>query len=85
MNSIFGKNKKKKNNDSAKVMIGSGDNAIFVTKRKDDKYMLSDGTIVRAGDTLDESSKRLDDRIDDIVYSKPVAFVKKLTRRNKKR
>ena len=70
---------------SAKVMIGSGEDAIFVRKQKGEKYMLSDGTVARAGDTLGESIARLDDRMDDVIYSKPVAFVKRLTRRIKNR
>lgn len=62
-------------------MIGSGENAIFVKMKKGEKYMLPDGTVVRAGDTPEESRRRLD----DIVYSKPVAFIKKITRRIKSR
>ena len=46
--------------------------------------MLDDGTFVRAGDTPKESRSRLEDRLDDIAYSKPVAFIKKLQRRTKK-
>ncbi len=44
--------------------------------------MLEDGTFVRAGDTLEESRARLEDRLDNLVYSnsKPVAFVKRLQR-----
>ena len=70
---------------SERVMIGSGENAIFVNMKKGEKYMLPDGTVVRAGDTPEESRRRLDDRFDDIVYSKPVAFIKKITRRIKSR
>ena len=42
-------------------------------------------TFVRAGDTPKESRARLEDRLDDTIYSKPVAFVKKLFRRIKNR
>lgn len=46
--------------------------------------MLSDGMFVGAGLTQKESERRLDDRIDDMLYSKPVALVKKIRRRLKK-
>ena len=70
---------------STKVMIGSGEDAIFVNKQKGEKYMLSSGIVVRAGDNKEESRARLDDKLDDIIYSKPVAFVKKIVRRIKNR
>ena len=75
----------KMNSNEVTVMIGSGEGAIFVKKKRGERYMLSDGTFVRAGDTPEQSKARIDDRLDDIVYSKPVAFVKKLTRRIKGR
>ena len=46
--------------------------------------MLSDGMFVGAGLTQEESERRLDDRIDDMLYSKPVDLVKKIRRRLKK-
>ena len=73
--------KKKSNSDDVIVMIGSGEHAIFVKKKRGERYMLDDGTFVIAGDTPEQSRNRLDDRIDDAIYSKPVAFVKKLARR----
>ena len=79
--------KKRKNNknDFVRVMIGSGEDSIFVLKKRGERYMLSDGTFVIAGDSPEESRARLEDRIDDAIYSKPVAFVKKLSRRIKNR
>lgn len=77
--------KKKSNSDDVIVMIGSGEHAIFVKKKRGERYMLDDGTFVIAGDTPEQSRNRLDDRIDDAMYSKPVALVKKLTRRIKNR
>ena len=77
--------RKQLNNKKVRVMIGSGENAIFIKKNRGEKYMLDDGTFVRAGDTPEESRARLEDRLDDIAYSKPVAFVKKLSRRIKNR
>ena len=75
---------KQSNNKKVRVMIGSGENAIFIKKNRGERYMLDDGTFVRTGDTPEESRARLEDRLDDITYSKPVAFVKKLQRRIKK-
>lgn len=54
-------------------------------KASGEKYMLSDGTIVRAGDTPEESRAKLEDQLDDVIYSKPVAFIKKLSRKIKNR
>ena len=77
--------RKKSNRDDVTVMIGSGEHAIFVKMKRGQRYMLDDGTFVEAGDTPSQSRNRVEDRLDDIVYSKPVAFVKKLTRKIKNR
>lgn len=79
------KKAKKFNSDMVTVMIGSGEDAIFVEEKRGERYMLADGTIVIVGDTPEESRARLEDRLDDAVYSKPIAFVKKLSRRIKNR
>ena len=79
------KKRKKSNSDMVTVMIGSREDAIFVKKKRGERYMLADGTFVRVGDTPEESRARLEDRLDDAIYSKPVAFVKKLSRRIKNR
>lgn len=73
--------KKKTNSKHVNVMIGSGEHEIFVKKRRGDGIMLEDGSFIIAGDIPDESRKKIDDRIDDIVYTKPVTFVKKMLRR----
>ena len=65
------------------MMIGSGEHSIFIKVKKGEKIMLSDGSVVEAGLTQEESKMRLDDRVDDILYSKPVALVKKISRRLK--
>ncbi len=78
------KRKKNRKNDYVRVMIGSGEDAIFVRKKRGEKYMLSNGKFI-AGDTIEESRQRLEDKLDDTIYSKPVAFVKKLSRRIKNR
>ena len=77
--------RKKSKSNMVAVRIGSGEDAIFVKKKRGERYMLADGTFVRAGDTPEESRARLEDRLDDAIYSKPVAFVKKLSRRIKNR
>ena len=79
--------KKRRNNksDFVKVMIGNGEDSIFVLKKCGERYMLSDGTFVVAGDTPEKSRARIEDKVDDAIYSKPVAFVKKLSRRIKNR
>ena len=79
------KSQKQNKKGSVRVMIGSGEHSIFVSKKRGERYMLSDGTFVRAGDTPEKSRARLEDRIDDAIYSKPIAFVKKLSRRIKNR
>lgn len=74
--------RKKSRSDDIIVMIGSGEHSIFVKKKRGERYMLDDGTFVIAGDTPEQSRNRLDDMLD---YSKPVAFIKKLSRRIKNR
>lgn len=70
--------------DEVLMMIGSGEYSIFIKVKKGERVMLSDGTFVEAGLTPEESKRRLDDKIDDMLYSKPVALVKKISRRLKK-
>lgn len=72
--------KKQSKDETVRVMIGSGEDAIFIKKKRKERYMLDDGTFVKVGDTLEESRARLEERIDNTIYSKPVVFVKKLTR-----
>jgi len=74
----------KKNKEEVLMMIGSGEDSAFIKVKKGKKIMLSDGMFVGAGLTQKESERRLDDRIDDMLYSKPVALVKKIRRRLKK-
>ena len=75
---------KQADSDTTRVMVGSLEDEAFVKMKSGKKYLLSDGTIVRAGDTPEEARKRLEDKIDEKVYSKPIAFVKKLARKIKK-
>ena len=70
--------------DEVLMMIGSGEHSIFIKVKKGERVMLSDGIFVEAGLTPEESKRRLDDKIDDMLYSKPIALVKKISRRLKK-
>ena len=71
----------KKNID---VMIGYGELATFEKVKKGDSVMTRYGNIVEAGLTREEEKNRIEDDLDDILYSKPVALVKKIKRRIKK-
>lgn len=77
------KNNIKSNQDTI-IIVGSGEHAIFTKTKKGSRHMLEDGTFYEAGLSLEESESRLNDRMDDVLYSKPVAFVKKIVRRMKK-
>ena len=70
--------------DEVIMMIGSGEHSVFIKVKKGERVMLSGGTFVEAGLTPEESKRRLDDKLDDMIYSKPVALVKKISRRLKK-
>lgn len=74
------KQKKKKDRDIY-VMVGYGEHSTFVKAKKDDKIMIRYGNIIEAGLTPEEEHQRLEDALDDVVYSKPVALIKKLQRR----
>lgn len=72
--------RKTSKNGYNKVMIGSGALAIFTRKKTGEKYMLYDGKVVRAN-TLKDSRRLLEERQDAAIYSKPVAFAKRLRRK----
>lgn len=83
----YHKKNKSKNSNEVIAMIGSGENTIFTKVKKGEKIMIGSGEdscFVRAGITPEKARRELDDKIDDTIYSKPVAFVKKLQRRLKK-
>ena len=75
------KHKNKNPEELVNVMIGYGENASFIKVKKEEIVMIRYGNMIEAGLTLEESKRRLEDKVDDMVYSKPVAFVKKLKRR----
>lgn len=77
------KNSKLKGKTS-RVMIGNGEHSTLLKVRKGERVMIGSGEhscFVEAGLTAEESRIRLDDKLDDVIYSKPVALVKKIVRR----
>ena len=48
------------NKEYVRVMIGSGENAQFITVKKGTRVMLSDGTVIRAGVTCEEFRQEMD-------------------------
>lgn len=78
------KKSRNKKSDLVTVMIGSGDTAIFVKMKRGERYMLSDGTIVVAGDTPEAERERINKRFDALL-SKDEGFVKKLTKKFKRK
>lgn len=71
----------KKTGDKVHVLVGYGEHSLFTEAKKGDMVMIRYGNIIEAGLTLQEEQQRLEDSLDDIVYSKPVAFVRKIGRR----
>ena len=70
--------------DEVLMMIGSGEHSTFIKVKKGERVMLSDGTFVEAGLTPEKSKRQLDNKMDDMLYSKPVALVKKISKKFKK-
>lgn len=80
------KKQKRKTSDEVTVMIGSGESSMFTKVKKGERVMIGSGKhscFVRAGISLEEGKQELDGKIDNVLYSKPVEFVKKLQRRIK--
>ena len=78
------KNIKRQNCDEVIAMIGSGENTLFTKVKKGERIMVGtgeDSCFVRAGISSEEAKQELNNKIDDAIYSRPVAFVKKLQRR----
>ncbi len=73
-----------KKNEKVDVMVGYGELATFEEVNEGDLVMTRYGNIIEAGLTREEEKQRIEDDLDDIIYSKPVAFVKKIQRRIKK-
>lgn len=60
---IESRRKAKNKSNKVRVMIGSGEHAIFVTKKRGERYLLSDGTFAVAGDSPEQSRKRVDSKL----------------------
>ena len=76
---------KSKDKEEVIVMYGYGENATCGKVKKGESVMVRYGHVMEAGLTLEEHKQRREDQMDDILYSKPVAFVKKLKRRINRR
>lgn len=59
--------KKKKDDEKVTVMIGGGDESIFLKVKKGEKVYIGDGVIVEAGLTAEEARKRFDKKMKTII------------------
>lgn len=68
------------------VLIRSGEQSMFATIKEGETILLGDpSTFVCPGISMKEEQRKIEDDLDDILYSKPVALVKKLKRKIKKK
>jgi hypothetical protein len=74
----------KQKKEKLDVMVGYGELATFERVNKGDLVMTRYGNIVEAGLTREEERQRIEDELDDILYSKPTALMKKIQRKMKK-
>lgn len=75
-----------KKSDEEIILIRSGDQSMFASVKKGETVILGDpSTFVTAGASMKEEKRKIEDDVDDIIYSKPVALIKKLERRIKKK
>ena len=74
----------KQKKEKLDVMVGYGELATFERVNKGDLVMTRYGNIVESGLTREEERQRIEDELDDILYSKPTALVKKIQRKIKK-
>lgn len=75
---------KRKNNI---VMIGNGEHSIFIKAASKKKIMIGSGEhscFIEPGLTIREIEMKLEDKMDDVIYSKPKAIIKKIGRRIKR-
>ena len=57
-------------------MIGSGENATFITVPKGTKVMLSDGTMHEAGITIEEEQRCLEKMMNEVFLKTPLEKIK---------
>ncbi len=67
------------------VIFGYGNNSVIDEVKKGEKVMVRYGNIIEVSLTRALYKQKLEDDLDDIIYSKPVAFVKKMVRNVKNR
>ena len=83
---MYSKKIKRQNHNEVIAMIGSGENTLFTKVKKGERIMVGtgeDSCFVRAGISSEEAKQELNNKMDDAIYSRPVALVKKLQRRIK--
>lgn len=69
------------------VMIGNGEHSIFIKANSKERVMIGSGEhscFIEPGLTTRELEMKLEDKMDDVIYSKPIAIVKKIGRRIKR-
>ncbi len=76
MNFKNNKMSKYRSNDTVPVMIGGGDKS-FIRVKKGTKIRTTHGYYI-AGETKEERKNRMENKINNIVYSKPKPFCKRL-------
>ena len=72
---------RKKSDDKVRVMIGSGENATFITVPKGTKVMLNDGTMYEAGITIEEEQRRLEKRMNKVLKKTPLEKIKSIVKK----
>lgn len=61
------KKEKKDKDKEVLVMIGGGDQSIFVKAKKGEKVYIGDGLRIEAGLTLEEEKKRWDKKLEQVA------------------
>ena len=67
---------RKKRKNTVRVMIGSGEHAMFINVPRGTKIMLEDGMIVKVGFSLEEYRKERDKKIDRMLNKEDKAIKK---------
>ena len=72
---------RKKSDDKVRVMIGSGENATFITVPKGTKVMLNDGTMYEAGITIEEEQRCLEKMMNEVFKKTPLEKIKSIVKK----